>query len=113
IVGLSKADFCGASAAPSKRAPSRQSEMARNILSFIVIDGTWRQEACPLWGELCRSLTRPARHGPLDLSEEAKDVFATEFKGGPGGFLWGREERAGLGRGPHALRRRDSSRRSA
>src|ERR1022692_3663469 len=40
MVGLSRADFCGASAAPSKRAPSRQREMVRNILLFIVMDGS-------------------------------------------------------------------------
>src|ERR1035438_9293607 len=40
MVGLSKADFCGASAAPSKRAHSRQREMVRNILLFIVVDGS-------------------------------------------------------------------------
>src|ERR1039458_2452688 len=51
MVGLSKADFCGASAAPSKRAPRRQRETVRNILLFIVMDGAGgaggaREEGC-------------------------------------------------------------------
>src|ERR1035441_4794771 len=51
MVGVAKADFCGASAAPSKRAPRRQRETVRNILLFIVMDGAGgaggaREEGC-------------------------------------------------------------------